>query len=332
MNLLVIKDDKPGHYNQTEGLVIQLKEAYTDLNIEYIDVEIKSKIKRKFLRFLLNNFTSFFYNKNNLKYLSIFFKNFTLPSNRPDLIISTGGNTSNLNVWLSKAYNCKNILNGALRGLKEELFTNITTVIDLGYKNQIILDVAPNLVTKDKLAVESKKFINEKRLNTDKKYYALLIGGNGSGYIFDSDFYSKLINFVKDISIKEDISWLITTSRRTPIDIEKRLQLELSDVSSYFVAYNQKEEKILLPFLGLSDKVFVTEESSSMISEAISSKKPVFTLRPKKIESNKSYQRILEKFENKCLCKSINLEDSFNINAVDFKFIENRNIFKKLEL
>mgnify|MGYP000668023675 CR=1 FL=1 len=35
-------------------------------------------------------------------------------------------------------YDSKNLLNGALRGLKEELFTYVTTVIDLGYKNQII--------------------------------------------------------------------------------------------------------------------------------------------------------------------------------------------------
>jgi hypothetical protein len=31
-------------------------------------------------------------------------------------------------------YNSKNLLNGALRGLKEGLFTYVTTVIDLGYK------------------------------------------------------------------------------------------------------------------------------------------------------------------------------------------------------
>ena len=28
MNILVVKDDKPGHYNQTEGLVLILKEIY----------------------------------------------------------------------------------------------------------------------------------------------------------------------------------------------------------------------------------------------------------------------------------------------------------------
>lgn len=332
MNILIIKDDKPGHYNQTEGLVIQLKEIYTNINIEYIDIEIKSKIKRKILRFMLNNIDSFFCNKDNFKYIPVFFKKYSLPLNKPDLIISTGGNTSNFNAWLAKAYNCKNILNGALRGLKEELFTNITTVIDLGYKNQLILDVAPSSVTKEKLIVESKKFLNEKKLNSNKRYYSLLIGGDGSGYIFDNEFYSKLIEFVKEVSLKDNVSWLITTSRRTPIEIENRLEVELKNTSDYFVAYNKKEEKVLLSFLGLSEKIFVTEESASMISEAISSQKPVFTLRPKEINSDRNYQKILEKFEKEQVCKSINLDTPFDMNKIDFKVKEVRNIFKKLEL
>lgn len=312
MNLLVIRDDKPGHYNQTEGLIIQLKEVYSNLNVEYINIEIKSKIKRKILRFLLNNFTSFFSNEKNLKYLSIFFKKFSLPVRIPDLIISTGGNTSNFNVWLSKVYKSKNILNGALRGLKEELFTNITTVIDLGYKNQIILDVAPNLVTKEKLLIESKKFLNEKNLSSDQKYYTLLIGGNGSGYFFDDEFFNKLIEFIKKISLDENVSWLITTSRRTSIEVERKLQIQLKNVSSYFVSYNQKEEKVLLPFLGLGEKIFVTEESASMISEAISSSKEVYTLCPSFVKCDENYKKILTKFINEKRLNSI----------IDFNFIE----------
>ena len=35
MQVLVIKDDKPGHYNQTEGLVLYLKEIYNDLSPKF---------------------------------------------------------------------------------------------------------------------------------------------------------------------------------------------------------------------------------------------------------------------------------------------------------
>ena len=71
---------------------------------------------------------------------------------------------------------------------------------------------------------------------------------------------------------------------------------KLKDYCSYFVSYNKKEEKVLLPFFGLSEAIFVTEESSSMISEAISSGKNVFTLGNEYSNSDENYKKILNKF------------------------------------
>ena len=325
MKVLVIKDDKPGHYNQTEGLILYLKEIYEDLEVEYIQIDIKSKLTRKILRFLLNTFPAFF-TENSLRYLSLFYKKYNIPKNKPDLIISTGGNTSNLNAWLSKVYKCKNILNGALRGLKEELFTNVTTVIDLGYKNQIILDVAPNTITKDKLLEKSEEFLKLHSLDSNQKYYTLLIGGNGAGYKYDDKFYDSLIDFVEKLSKEKNIKWLITTSRRTPLEIENKLEEKLKDYCSYFVSYNKKEEKVLLAFLGLSEAIFVTEDSSSMISEAISSTKNVFTIGNEYSNADKNYKNILKKFESNnqiIRLKNFYLEENrykFNNDNINYKF------------
>lgn len=316
MNLLVIRDDKPGHYNQSEGLLLYLKEIYKEINVEYIEVKIKSKLSRKILRILLNNFDSFFCNENSLKYLRFFYKKYNLPFLRPDIIISTGGNTSNFNAWLAKSYKSKNLLNGALRGLKEELFTFITTVIDLGYKNQIILDVAPSLITKEKLELSANKFLEEKKLPKDNVYYTLLIGGDGAGYKYDVKFYDNLIDFVKKISKEKNIKWLITTSRRTSIKVEKKLKNNLTECCAYFVDYNKNPQKVMFPFLALGEKTFVTEESSSMISEAISSGKEVYTFSIDYSKSDKNYKKLLEKFEKN---KFIVRIQQFNI---DFKEIK----------
>lgn len=297
MNILVIKDDKPGHYNQSEGLVLILKEIYSNSNIEYIEIEIKNKISRKILRFFLNKFPKLFKDIKSFRYLKYFYKKFSIPKIKPDLIISTGGNTSNFNAWLALSYNSKNLLNGALRGLKEELFTYVTTVIDLGYKNQIILDVAPNTITEEKLLEKSTEFSKLHNLDMNQKYYSLLIGGDGAGYKYDDNFYDNLINFVEKVSKEKNIKWLITTSRRTPLFVENKLEEKLKKYCAYLVSYNKKEEKVLLPFFGLSEAIFVTEESSSMISEAISSGKNVFTLGNKYSNADENYKKILDKFE-----------------------------------
>ena len=329
MNILVIKDDKPGHYNQTEGLVLIFKEIYPNNNIEYIEVEIKNKFSRKILRFLLNNLPSIF-SEDSLKYLYFFYKKFDIPKIKPDLIISTGGNTSNFNAWLSLSFNSRNLLNGALRGLKEELFTYITTVIDLGYKNQIILDVAPNTITKQKLSEKSTEFSKIHNLNINQKYYSLLIGGNGAGYKYTDRFYDDLIEFIKNISKENQIKWLITTSRRTPIDVEKKLEENLKSYCAYFVSYNKKEEKILLAFLGLSEAVFVTEESSSMISEAITSGINVFTIGKEYSNADENYKRILKKFEESNFISRIELRNKNSY--VEMKKLESQNMVFNLQI
>lgn len=319
MNILVVKDDKPGHYNQTEGILLSLKEIYPHMTVEYIEIEIRSKASRKLLRMLLNNFVTFFKKDSSLKYIKYFYKKFNLPQNKPDLILSTGGNTANLNAWLARVYNAKNILNGKLRGLREELFTKITTVIDLGYKNQIVIDVAPNTITSEQLEVEAKNFLETHTLNGE--FYSLLVGGDGAGYHYDDKFYDELICFVISTSENNKIKWLITTSRRTPLLVEEKLKQSLKNYYAYFVAYNEKPEKVLLPFLGSSKAVFVTEESSSMISEAISARKPVYTLGSSSAKPDENYQNILQKFVSQKRIQRIEI-DRFDLWKLDFNKFE----------
>jgi mitochondrial fission protein ELM1 len=238
-------------------------------------------------------------------FIPFFYKKFSYPTKKPDIIISTGGNCSNLNVWFKYLYNAKNILNGNLRGLKCFHFDIVTTVIDLGCKNQIVLDVAPTTI----------KLCPKKEENL----YTLLIGGDGSGYRYDEEFFIKLIDFVKNISKKENIKWLITTSRRTDKEYEELLEKNLKDISEEFVAYHKNPKPVVREFLCKAKKVFVTEESASMISEAIASGKKVYTLKPKQVAYDKKYTPVLEKFEKeKRICR-IDLD---NIKCSEFNLLK----------
>ncbi len=310
----MIKDKRAGHYNQTIGIAKSLELVYDDVKIEYMDIEIRNKILRKILTHILNYTKIFTRDKNSLKYVKLFFKKISLPKSTPNLIISTGGDTANLNAWFAKVYGAKNIFNGRLRGQKENLYTIITTVIPLGYKNEIVIDVAPSIISKKKLINKSQLFRQEKGLQ--KRYYTLLIGGNGAGYRYDKDFYNKLIEFTKNIAKKDKIRWLITTSRRTPLEFENMIKNETKEYCDYFVDYNKYPQKVMIPFLGIGEKIFVTEDSSSMISEAITSNKPVITLFAKKTD-DKNYNKILDKFEREKKIKRVCLINQKKLN-LDF--------------
>ncbi len=168
----------------------------------------------KNFKMLLNTFPFFFEKPLSLKLAKLFYKTTNNPQNTPDFIISTGGNTAGLNAWLRKIYHCKNILNGKLRGLNENHFTAVTTVIDLGYSNQIILDVAPSIITALLLQEKSRLFCKQHAIPEHNEYYTLLIGGNGAftrqnKTIQTTPFSDGQIQLILDLIDKHQLNYMI---------------------------------------------------------------------------------------------------------------------------
>jgi mitochondrial fission protein ELM1 len=231
----------------------------------------------------------------------------------PDIVVSSGKNTSMLNVWMASVCSAKSVYVGNPKKLDHRLFDAVVTVLDLGFDNQILLDVAPTLPYRGDLDA----FCKENGLDRSKRYCALLIGGDGSGYRYTDQEYDALIAYVNRTA--KDINWLVTTSRRTPLDVEKRMRAQMN--AAMFVAYNQEPKKVIGAFLALSEMVYVTEESASMIGEAISSQTKVVALKPNiaKIESN--YQKILDKYIKAQALLSIDIANltQFDISRIDIK-------------
>jgi len=69
--------------------------------------------------------------------------------------------------------------------------------------------------------------------------------------------------------------------------------------------------------------VFVTEESASMVSEGVASRKPVVTLAPEYHVADKSYQKILQKFSTGKRIQRVEISklENFEINVDDFNLL-----------
>jgi len=321
MNILIIKDNRPGHFNQSEGIAMMLTEVDSNIEISRIEIEPKSKTLRRFFRIILQNFYFIFRNKKNmLSILNWFYSKYTIPTIEPDLIISTGRETCEFNVFMSLIYNSKNIFNGK-PSISSKLFTNVISVLPLGYSNQISLQIGPSMITPGSIHKEAKKFIIDKNLDEKQSYYALFIGGDTEGYTYDRNFFENLITFLTSIALKDKIKWLITSSRRTnPVYIDY-LQSKVLNETAYFVAYHNVPEKTTLPFLGLAKKIFVTEDSGSMMSESIASQKPVYTIYHDKIKPNRIHQKVLKLFSEKKYIQRINVSnkiENLNINFIPY--------------
>ena len=103
-----------------------------------------------------------------------------------------------------------------------------------------------------------------------------------------------------------------------------------------FIAFHKPPHKVDAGFLELSTAVFVTEESASMVSEAVASKKPVITLVPGHHDADKSYRKILQKVSEKKRIQRVEISklEAFKIDLKAFSLLEidsSNEIVKKIK-
>jgi len=303
-NILIITDKKMGHENISMGIAKYLSKEI-DVNIKKIEAKLRVKVLSKIATFIVNNF-----NLKNIEFLvKLFYKNITIPKGKFDLIISTGGDTAFLNIFLSKLFNIPNIYCSSLRGINPSLFTYIISIVNHNIPNEIVVDLAP-------------LYVEIKPKTLDGKYIAILIGGPTKIYQFKDEEFIEMVKNIINLANKMGYKILLTTSRRTPILVEEKLCK--NDVIKEYVLYNKNPKKVINFFLSNADIIFSTEDSSNMITEAILSKKKVYTIKSKKIKFNELFYNFIKKLEQKKYIYSIEID---KIDKITFK--EKFNLIEK---
>jgi len=310
LKILLITDKKSGHQSVSNGIIKSLQK-----DNEILITEIYSKIRAKFLKKIatiaLNNIN--LNNRNIPLFMKIFYKDIQIDLHQKyDLIISTGGDTSFLNILVSKYSNIPNIYCSSLRGLKHNHFTHIVSIIDNHIPNEIVVDLAP-------------VYADIKPKSLEGKYLAVLIGGATKNYRFSDDDFIKIVENSINIADKKGYKILLTTSRRTPIEVENRIEklcVKNKNIMKRFVLFNKKPQKVMSYFLSNADAIICTEDSGSMITESILSKKRVYTVKPKNIKLNRVYGGFMQNITQKSYIQSIDIEEIKNITFNEkFNFI-----------
>jgi mitochondrial fission protein ELM1 len=144
-----------------------------------------------------------------------------------------------------------------------------------------------------------------------------------------------MLTSIQGLHSKINLPISIVTSRRTPPEVEDLFQSRLKNILSDYCAWFHHGDKNfnLAALLGSAINIFVTEDSAMMISESISSGKPVTTLYPSNIKSPLRYEKHISKYADLELIKRSTLHDlelrsQQNLNA---RILEHRQeLVKKL--
>ncbi len=299
INLLILNDGLPGHHTQSQGLAKLLADKY-ELKIHNISVAFKQKALR---RWCLNRLLS---SKNTAisDPARLFRKSFNsnaLPEEEIHLIISAGGNTAHANALLAQHFNCENVFIGSLRTLNPTHFSANLTLERTGDPRNIAMSLAPTLIDSKAIANQGAHFLSNLKIGS-KKPWMLLLGGDGAGYKYNQQDWIDIAQWANRIAQKYSICWLISTSRRTGARNEKLLQQHIDCDVPYAIWWNHAPEKNLPAMLGASERVFVTADSMSMITEAVASEKIVYILDHGADQAFPKYQAALTNLEETNLC------------------------------
>ena len=319
MKVGILSDGKPGHLNQSLGIANILAEDI-ELDLITIDLSIKKPLLKPFLRFYQRILCQDFNEINANKIINLFQP---IAVSDFDLLIATGGNTAYISASLGKKHNIKVIQIGSVKGIDLKNYSaHITIESKDKSPNNIVTDLAPS---------RYKPIDTLNRHKTNKALF--LIGGNGSGYKYSLDDWHALITNIKNLKDESNVSPVIVTSRRTSRVHEEYLyrnSISFADSSSKW--FHKGNSNIDLSVLfNQVDNIFVTEESSTMITEAISSGLPVCTLYPKSIKSPQSFREQISKLRSINFINSIPFSSELTQNASNnnLKIIEIRKSLKE---
>ena len=195
LRILKITDSKPGHITFTDGVIDAISQTYS-VEVVQLDISIRFKFFLRIMKLIINNDWSSKMIRNSEWLLTLFYKNYQRPSGQFDLIISRGGDTSFINIWLAGILDAKNIYCSGLRGIRPEHFSLIISTLNLNLKNSITLEFAPAKAGSHNLYTNVEQFCDNKKINKKEKYFVLLIGGNDSEYKYkNEDFENALASY-----------------------------------------------------------------------------------------------------------------------------------------
>ena len=150
---------------------------------------------------------------------------------------------------------------------------------------------------------ENKSYLKSK-INK-KKVVSFIVGGPNKYYNYADDIIDVIFSKVKKNFIDNDYQLIFIPSMRTPQNI-------INKAKEYF-DYNQIivqdiDKKAYLSSLELADHIVVTCDSTSMISEAAITGKPIYVAQMPNIKKNDRFQKFFQLFNSLNITK--NLENS----------------------
>jgi mitochondrial fission protein ELM1 len=276
LKVIFLADTRPGHYHLAQGVIAGLARLQP-VDVTRIEVKRKWIVPTRWLRHRINAKTFF---PPRMLRMAYRIDAYALP--QADLVVSAGGETQMPNICVSRFLGIPSIFCGSLlRGLAPENFDLIISSYDRDAESpRHMVVLKPSAIDPDALGRPAD--LPRYGSGRHPKVAGLLIGGNAGPFRYRREEWKRLLSFAAEISKAWGTRWLVSTSRRTPDFVaEKIAELGKNNgVVTRFIDYRTSGPGTLPEVFAKADVIVCTEDSSTMISEAVSARLPVVGVAP----------------------------------------------------
>ena len=218
------------------------------------------------------------------------------------IVISCGRKSVVPSIALKKKYK-KQIFNIHIQDPKVSL-SNFDTIVCPEHDNLI----GPNVIktvgsihylTMDEIRKNSHYLKIEKE---NKKIVSFIIGGPNKYYSFSESHIDKMFNQIKTLFTPDKYKIIVIPSYRTPKEIINKAH---NAFSHNHLVIKKIDKKAYLSSLNLADIIVVTCDSTSMISEAAITSKPIYIAKMEAKRNNYRFENFYSKFKEMKIIKDL---------------------------
>ena len=162
---------------------------------------------------------------------------------------------------------------------------------------------------------ENKDYLNSFIKKDERKIWALIMGGPTKHYEYSSENIKGIFENLSNLNKENNFQLVVIPSMRTPKNI---IQYAKEYFNENHTVIENVDKKAYLSALAISEKIVVTCDSSSMISEAALTGKPIYVANISPKKNDKRFQRFRSLFRELNIIRNLGEEiEDWNYQKLD---------------
>lgn len=271
--VLILDDGRAGHVNPCLGLIDALQQTEASMHIKSTTLKInpKHRFVVSLIKRLSHTFIPLWWW---IKRLYYFEKDTSIDTTAIDLVVCSGMPSLCFAVAWVEQYGGQVAYVGNVRGFSSKKIHHVISAVQQSHLKcpQWVLATPP--VRGAVLALRTQP------PNTPPQHALLLIGAATAQYPFSTTDWQILVQNFAQTCTQYGIKGSLSTSRRTGLPLENQLSEAAAQHRLTLYRFNQYDAPSYISLLAQNDIIYVSEDSTSMLSEALQSGRAVASLHP----------------------------------------------------